>query len=303
LSKTKRTVYLELWREREAVEEDPAECRPGCTDLALMQSNLQKAVRRGLGRSAQQTALEMAHCKGGFASLCRRMPIIALEDVGTADRDLVTCVWLMLAVSTKGCDYRPRPRDFEFVQRYALALARHGVHEENDGVDEGERCSKRRKTSVSGCVWSSADARGDHVAMALLVRAAYGGMRCDVEMLEEEGAKDQSSAPELITSNAFLNQKVQSTRLTRENMLPAAVDFHVDATMARKLHSSLPRAKQGNWTEDDIKAAIWAKSSSVNVRKAAGDGSMERLEGLWWSIQAELCSLQNQRIRRAFPCR
>lgn len=56
-------------------------------------SAMQKFLRRGMEREAMEMACEMGHSSKGFASwVCRRLQIIAIEDVGLAAPEVITLV-------------------------------------------------------------------------------------------------------------------------------------------------------------------------------------------------------------------
>ena len=285
----KRGVFLEVWRDPLTMKEEPAEPEPTkCDDVPLLISNLQKAVRRCRQAESAATALELSHVPTGFLALCRRLPVIAVEDCGRPDRDLVTCVWLMLANDK----YRPRPKDVGFLERYAYALAAAPSRDEDEEEDDDDDGARKRRKVEGGSDWQRADERGDHVSMALLVRAAHGGMRWDVDLLRASGANDHSLSRKAATPRAL--EGFASRRLRREDVLPESADFHVDGSMAHKLVS---RCKPGT-TVERVKEAIWAKSSGVNARREkACDGETERL---YWSFYQHLRALQGQRIDRAF---
>lgn len=303
-------AYLEVWRGGEAVASTPMTPKPRVTDVPLLMSNLQKSVRRGKQESAALTANELAHCSGGFVLLCRRLLVIAMEDVHEhtgrpADRDLVTLAWLMLALQ---CGHKPTSGDAHWLMRYAWSLAGHGIDEARptfgavpDGGSVEVRGDGKRQKVGKSCDWQAADERGDHVAMALLIRAAHGGMKCDVEMLKAQAKRDHTAAAAIVRKNAAF-PFTGASRLGRDLVLLESVDFHIDSKLSAKIGG---RAKVAPAEVEDM---LWHFSSKINRRLAeAGEkGTPERgmgspdAESLWLSMIPHVRSLQSERIDRAF---
>lgn len=248
---------------------------PRCLDAPLLLSNLQKAVRRGLATAAANTAWELAHCD--LRALLRRVPIIAVEDV-CSNRHLPWLTWLLVAVCSDR--HRPTTLDVSRVVDYVYALATHmeRLVVPPDPHDHFEKW------------WQQADARGDDVSLAILARAAYGGMDGDVNMLLRASTRDNTIAPTL-----SLEPLATRCRLRHEDLIPESVDFHVD----NKLLHDLSMHLDGRVSTLDIKAAIWHCASKCNVRSAEGASlGQQRVYALI------LPSLEVRRARRiAAACR
>ena len=258
---------LNLWNYNKGL---PYALVPRVTDKSLLISMLQKAVRRCIPDVAASIALEIAHCDPLL--LARRLSIIAIEDVAS-DKNLVVSVWYMLAFSNGA---HPTESDIIWMVQYAHALA------SNPNRDE-----RFRKGHVPSAInsWKRGHEINDNVSLALLIRAAFGGMRGDVEMLLRAASVDHTSAP-------FLEfQNVEVGRLSRDMAILDAIDFHCDPSIPKKVSETY------NITEDAVRTMIWENSSSTNKRleeKPIMDIN------LWNTILPYIQRIQNRRMDFAF---
>ena len=261
-----RSVCLELWA---APAEEEVFCAvPKVRDVPLLISNLQKAIRRGLGRVAGVTARELAHVDP--TTLARRLIIVAIEDV-RPNAHLPTAVWIMLALSCPS--YEITRRDVEWLVCYATALA----------DDAGHMPPSKNPPPSTLNLWQAACCREDHVALALLVRSAFGGMTGDMRMLVAAATEDLRAAPRLPWPRSA------DARLEERDVVRAAVDFHCQPSMLSAL------ARECDATEEEVREAIWHGSSKLNVR-----GVVASTTPTWERISTRVEAVQEARVRRAF---
>mmetsp|Transcript_695 Transcript_695/g.2426 ORF Transcript_695/g.2426 Transcript_695/m.2426 type:complete len:266 (+) Transcript_695:479-1276(+) len=220
---------------------------------------MQKCVRRGLSDLAVRSARELASISFGpeklvgVEMLLRRLPIIAVEDVGDCplrSRVVPSLIWLMLATTLgKGgaAPYALREADVAFILGCVDALAKCPAP------------SRRRA--------ANADARApptSTMSLALLARAAYGGMAGDVAILQAEAA---TVAPVEQTAQAAgvacIHGYKQLPRLAPGEWLPEGVDFHCQHGRIIKL-----MRQRGVTAPSDaaLEAWMWRTRSSVNFR-------------------------------------
>lgn len=150
--------------------------------VPVLKSILQKAIRRRRPLPAVRVAMELAD--KSLSELLRRLPIIVLED-STLHPDLDFLVWLMIAHSK---DYNPPTpivmRIFEIVYQMAACPWSDPLAADN-GVCLGTHISLTSLyesglpeklspvcTPMESLLWS------------MLVRAEYGGMHGDIDMLQ-----------------------------------------------------------------------------------------------------------------------
>lgn len=261
------TVCLTLYRETELSQ--PVALFPKVTDISLLVSMLQKAVRRSLPDVATRVATELCHVN--ILSLTRRLPIIAVEDVNACDRSITRAVWFSLAFSK---NYGIMENDFKWCVSYATALA--------SSLSRDVRFRDGTVPSPVTC-WKRASQRGDHVSMSLVCRACYGGMKGDVQMLLRAADVDMIHATPLEIRPCVLN------RLTYETSIPEAVDFHCEPSMLSVI------SKLHGVSEDDVKHAIWNNSSKRNIREM----NVEPETPFWIQIRNDVTLLQTKRLRRS----
>ena len=217
--------------------------QPSVRDVSVLVSMLQKAVRRGLPELAASVALELSHVD--VLSLARRLPIISVEDVDGSETSLTHSVWLSLAYHS---GYQVYSEDVLWLIEYARSLATSMSHNPNFR-------SGHVPSIVS--IWKRACKEEDSRALALVCRAAYGGMNGDVDMLLRAACDTRTSTP-LFTVCSF---STIPPRLMMSHSLLEAVDFHCEPGMLQSLanrHGVEPLL---------IKEAIWHNSSKRNVRE------------------------------------
>ncbi len=260
-----RPIYIELWSSSET--SSPFNPIPRITDVPLLLSNLQKAIRRQLVRAAARTALELAHAD--INALARRLTIIAVEDV-RPNAHITTCTWIMTALSLK--KYTPTQADAIWLVQYAQVLS--------------SDCTRVEPSKCSGPIaslWRRADIRGDSVALALLVRASFGGMTGDILMLLAAAQENQLNCP------IFDWPKDEVQRLEIRDILQEAVDFHCQPSLVNELCILY------DLSEEEVKHVIWNCSSKLNTRGVDLDPPTPVYE----KIAMQLHALQKARITRS----
>jgi len=145
--------------------------------MSVIKSALQKSIRRGLAVSASRIAMHMSLERDSFVECVRRLVIISLEDA-ILHPDVSVLTWLMCAMS-KG--YCPTDSMRASVSRIAGEMATIGV---KDCVSYGAARSKSDVALVLGDVESKlAEGEENTIVQSLIIRAHFGGMPGDVEML------------------------------------------------------------------------------------------------------------------------
>ena len=151
-------------------------------DKSLLVSMLQKAVCRGNSEVAASSALELSHLAP--LDLARRLTIVAI--IVSADANLFTIVWLMLMLAWSKPSDVVLESDICFMVKYAEALAVNPVYTVVD-------C--HRPNSSHKVLRDKAQLRHDDVALALILRSAFGGMPGDMRMLLRAAETHHANAP------------------------------------------------------------------------------------------------------------
>ena len=267
---------LDLWRHRRCGQSAPFEARPRVTDKSFLVSLLQKAVRRSNADSAVSAAHELVHFHA--SSLVRRLVVIAVEDV-CIDAHAPTLVFYMMCLARH---ILLNEDDVDWLMHYARALALH-VRRDEEGPTDDVRLGSSFHT------WQAASQRGDSVSLALIARAAYGGMDGDIRLLLGAAAVDNREAPSLV---AWPSPRTIPPRLTMGLVILDAVDFHCEPRMLVDL------ARQYRVSVDRIRAAIWTNASCINVRKRPTPSEAP----LYEMILTSLRQWQVRRVKHALLC-
>mmetsp|Transcript_22368 Transcript_22368/g.33046 ORF Transcript_22368/g.33046 Transcript_22368/m.33046 type:complete len:491 (+) Transcript_22368:215-1687(+) len=140
--------------------------------IPVLKSILQKSIRRRRPLPATRVAMELAD--KAIGELLRRLPIILLED-STLHPDFSFLVWLMAAHS-KGFSI---PRDLlTKVLKIVYEVASCPWQDELQEINSLQSSSDTKPSS------SSPNNDLPVVCQAMKIRRSYGGMKCDMVMLE-----------------------------------------------------------------------------------------------------------------------
>eukprot|EP00428_Durinskia_dybowskii_P054855 CAMPEP_0170309622 /NCGR_PEP_ID=MMETSP0116_2-20130129/55280_1 /TAXON_ID=400756 /ORGANISM="Durinskia baltica, Strain CSIRO CS-38" /LENGTH=410 /DNA_ID=CAMNT_0010561863 /DNA_START=27 /DNA_END=1256 /DNA_ORIENTATION=- len=273
--------------------------------VALVKSCLQKAIRRGLPLPALAAASYLLAREP--KELMRRLPVILAEDVG-AFADLPGLTWLMIAVQA---GYKLRESDAHFVLRLTVTAALwRGAPTTVSTPPEAEM---REAVGLLQTPTDPADST-ESLRRCFVLRACYGGMPFDIEMLLAYAARPQqwqgAVAPPGETDRVAENivwewfagarsggsiARLWAGEIREEARLEAAVDNHcsdiVPQLLRRLRHLQAPGA-QPEFTEESVKAALWSLRGSVNCRRPVG-GEASPPAPPWWdkTFEAELSAL------------
>jgi hypothetical protein len=152
--------------------------------VSVLKSILQKSIRRRKPLPAVRCAMELADKSLG--ELLRRLPVIMLED-SFLHPDLPLLMWLMMAYPR---DFIPHPRLIAQVFHIVFEVASCQWSDPLPDKESGETASTVTTLSFlfeTNCLktpqqctsWRESEA----LVWSMLVRAEYGGMKGDVEML------------------------------------------------------------------------------------------------------------------------
>jgi hypothetical protein len=207
--------------------------------IHILKSNLQKCVRRADYQRALVTGWHML-CQDPVETL-RRLPVIIAEDSLVQPRLYVELVWLMAAVS-KG--YRLTWTDAAVVMA-ALANA--------------------LRTPTRVAIYAEprdTAAITDPVAVALMIRAEFGGMEHDRNFLLRLAARAALEDLPLDSSEPDWIETDIDPLEPRAHILLEAIDQHCCRYVLRDVPAVHPQA-------------IWWCRSSLNVRPLTGTGATD----------------------------
>eukprot|EP00980_Cylindrotheca_fusiformis_P004935 scaffold1051_cov119-Cylindrotheca_fusiformis.AAC.10 len=149
--------------------------------VPILKSMLQKNIRRRRPLPAMKIAMAMP-----LGELLRRLPIICLED-STLHPDFAFCVWCMTAHSK---EYAFSSMQVERIYRIVYEVASCPLQdnlwsEELPEAKEMDRLPSLCLTCMSPCQMEKKEEEEDALLLrAILVRHKYGGMACDMKLLQ-----------------------------------------------------------------------------------------------------------------------
>ena len=149
----------------------------------ILQSMLQKAIRRRLPETAIAAAIELVRINGS-SLLLRRLPIIMIEDCSMFPEELCKLVWLMIAM-TRGYKlndvclrHEILPIIYKLAQSYYLDIEVRKSH--TDVLVTEKDIEKFGDEVIEGCP----NIKKVDVLLSILTRLDYGGMPGDMRLFK-----------------------------------------------------------------------------------------------------------------------
>jgi len=208
-------------------------------------SHLQKCVRRMDTYKATKTAKHLLDLD--MNSFLRRLPIIMLEDV-TLHESIPVIVWLMVSHS-KGFTLKSVMVQWLLGVVYYLTIE--PFKNKYLTIDTKEHTWKHE--SVPGNIES--------ILYSLRIRKAYGGMKGDMNMIEDYIKQVLDSRVEAKTDKVPMIT-LEMEPLQTSEWIYQANDFHCNRSIPRQVKQRIP-----TMSEETIKKLIWDYSSSINHRE------------------------------------
>ena len=280
---------------------------PRIRNKSFLKSHLQKCIRRSKDVEAVKTAFDLMHLD--FLMFIRRIIIIMIEDV-FLHKSLSTLCWMMVAYGEN--EWKPSKNHIEWllgvVSMLGLANKKHevpriqliAIEDYKERLDKYYNKSKKRFT----------------ILWCLLLRKNYGGMKCDMNMLN--GAfqewntifidfKKNENNKELL--NLF-NLKIRAVSVALNSLhlnqyCLEAVDFHCYPEIINQLYYSLDDdiIKENDLSEDKIKDLIWEFSSSY-TNKDIVNGKKEEKNiddfKIWNIIKFDFYKISYEKLKHSY---
>lgn len=226
-----------------------------------LKSHLQKVIRRSNPYKALLTAWHFLDLD--LHDFLRRLCIIAVEDCLPLD-GYANIVWFMAAVA-KG--YTPCNSQIAWILGYVydLALCKHYEQiAHTSGI--GLRSIKMR----------SLDQRGKDLVYSIVLRKSYGGMKGDKDMClraaqlwSARSGANSKFIQLLVRSNKFIT--APTIEMRKSEWVVGAIDFHCCPNIVVSMWE-----KHDQYTEDEIRSAIWHCSSSITDKENITDNLGQR---------------------------
>jgi hypothetical protein len=233
------------------------------SDMCLLKSHIQKCIRRCLPKKALQTAYSMFLIREmgqqtGLKELLRRLLIITIEDA-ILTKNYLKLTWLMSATHK---DIKLPQCMIEWIFGYVQYLAETKWNDTpNMNLNVKIKLGELLK-----------DLTPNHRSLLLVLqlRANYGGMSCDVKMLDNMSTvwrerflkKDGLQYAILETEDVIKSIELKDLKiLLPENIILPAIDYHC-CNMIAELHEKTGIKKK------ELEKLIWENRSSVNHKIA-----------------------------------
>lgn len=210
----------------------------------LLKSLLQKSIRRGCSSIAQRSARDLM--LESPTELIRRLPIIMIEDTGVF-YEIVDMVFDLL------CGY---VLDVIRPLKYATMLAQ----TKKRSIPKFDTVTFSKKSLFDKCIKNITDVPS-MVAFSLLIRASYGGMQGDVNMLVHAAQLVMNSKlPIHSLSTDEYSFNIDNRVLNVSDWILDAVDFHCCPNILGYV------TEKTGIHKDAVKKIMWDYGSKINCR-------------------------------------
>lgn len=219
-------------------------------NVGFLKSLLQKAIRKSNPNIAVKCAYH--YILLDLQDFLRRLPIIIIEDT-TIHEVYPTLIWLMIASTKEGFEFSKEIYEYLMGIVYVIAQIPY-YHEYKLLENENNKNIKISKNSII-----------KDLVYSLNIRKAYGGMKCDLIMLENYA----NMWNELNSENKYLS-KMNIRPILLESIgtlelnewIIEAIDFHCAPQILTYI-----KEEYDEYDEEYIKKLIWHYSSKINVRR------------------------------------
>ncbi len=230
-------------------------CKGG-SNVPLLKSNLQKAIRRFETSVALNSALLLLQLDP--VQLIRRLPIIYIEDVCLID-SLPVLIWFLMADKDYVLTLRDKWHIIGFVKN--LCEVRNMYYPNDEKVEQSFTHEQLITETNSDCL------------LAIYYRSLWGGMPGDMRMLQTSiryyiDNPDKIVKRTLYTYDELLTELESGTEV-HLTILDEAIDFHPFPKMLTMLLKRIEDDYElpPDITGDTIKKYIWFCESGINYRK------------------------------------
>lgn len=254
-------------------------------NTGFLKSLLQKSVRKMNGELAVQACYHLF--KLDFNNLIRRLPIIMLEDTYLHE-SFTTLVWLMIATGQKN-KFSIKQYIYEWLLGIVYMMTVN-ITNYDDIFEQEKEEDQQQKSPVYEILNTYNTLRRDEMSIlySIHLRIAYGGMPCDIDMLNKYSRK---WFMRFTNKDVDIDTNINNRTILRIECVPiciyikdltlsewdiSAIDYHC----APKLIELISK-KYDEIDETEIKKIIWCHSSAINNRKK----SLEYNSKLWLKMK------------------
>lgn len=274
------------------IEKEEFENIVGFEDIYInngyLKSHLQKCIRRGLSDKALKTAFHMMRIN--LSDLLRRLPIIMLEDVQLHESFSIL-IWLMVAINQK---YIPNIDLLNYILNIVVLLC---------DIKEFNYLGKLDQNYSDLTIFHDLD--NDHqisLLYCIQLRASYGGMKCDIKMLNyftkfwfDKFKKGMVCNQKILENINYLENEINNIYLQKSDWLLEAIDFHYFPKIIDHIHEKFPQFGKG-----EIKATIWHCNSNINFRKSFQKNKINEYLDIWDNICEDVKEYQKNILDKIY---
>ena len=173
-----------------------------------------------------------------------------MEDVGL-DNNYTTLIWYLLAV---GKGYELMKKDLEWI----LGLISHLV-DSKIKINYYEN----KLTQIDNLLLNQQFKTSDisDVLKSLLTRRDFGGMKCDINLIERVYNYHRINGIEQCCKIKPIEINIVNKFKPIDDILPYSVDFHCSSI----INYLMKKYNSADWNSEDLKKSIWNNWSSINT--------------------------------------
>lgn len=234
-------------------------------NTSYIKSLLQKSVRKMNGELAVQSTYHLFKLE--LNDLMRRLPIIMLEDTRLHE-SFTTLIWLMVATCQNKFQIKQYIYEWILGAVYMIAINPETDYSYEHNLEETEtdNCKEVKKLPIYEILntYNNLDRNELSLLYCIHIRIAYGGMRCDLDMLNRYShiwkRRFQEKVCYSIIEVVPICIYVKDLELSEWDI--SAIDYHCSPKLIELINK-----KYDEFDENEIKKVIWYHSSAINKRK------------------------------------
>ena len=232
-------------------------------NIQYLKSHLQKCIRKQNYTYAVPTAFHMM--KLDLNDFLRRLPIIMLEDV-YLHNSFTTLIWLIIAHATHNFKFKRYIYEWLLGVVYLLCIINEKDIIDCNSIDENNHAIKNSKIIDILNTYSKLNENEYSLLYSMHLRIAYGGMKCDLKMLENYAYiwKQRFIEKDVIKkiNNIILKPIcINVSKLEINDWDLSAIDYHCNQRIIGYILK-----KYDDIDEAELKKLIWYNSSCLNNR-------------------------------------
>ncbi len=249
-------------------------------NIGFLKSLLQKAIRHKNIEISVKCAYH--YIRLDLQDFLRRLPIIIIEDTSLHEV-YPTLIWLMIVSTLKESTFLFDKVIYEYLMGIVYVITQIPNYHDISNLNNDLNINFKEKNELHKFLIAQHKKKEPLMSLiySLLLRKAYGGMKCDMEMLDKYAyiwsiLDDNQKILNKINIRPIMLESIAELQLNE--WIVNAIDFHCAPQIITYVHEEYPE-----YSEEYIKKLIWHYSSKLNMRIKESKIEDEKIDKNDWN--------------------